>query len=209
MGTTKTLKDVANINEAVSLLSEASPEDLRSLSQEVVLAGGQPLKPGIPLGDSDAVSNTPLRIAQSRVALAALDKADDLVINAREKLRKQITVISRVELFSKLLAVLGSFGVLGTALVGEDRWILVSGAIALMASIANLLVDHGSQLVGGAIGGRREAFDKLVSVPYRISATGQEIRLLSEFSPDSDQFVSKINKANSLLEEIMTILPRI
>jgi hypothetical protein len=129
------------INEAVGFLAKFAPDSLNELRKKLPAEIRPLLSPGGLAGRSDK-----LLLARAEVAKAALAEIASRCQEGIALAERRLKLSRRIRLLGEIAAVLGSASVVTTALATPGSWIILSGTVALVGSLATVIAEYAVKL---------------------------------------------------------------
>lgn len=203
----------APINEAVYLLDKLNPEALktyRTENREIA----EMLEPGIWAGTesemkSDRGSSDDFAYEKAKFVLAAvkvsLDTANRGIITAT----KRISFSRKLKLYSGILVLLGSSGILGALALKQQNIAIISAIITLFSSIGNLISDHLEKIINPKSGNVYDVYQNLVESRNKLNYIKSELTLALKYRLGHNEINVIVANANEKIGNINRWFPQI
>lgn len=187
------------INEAVFLLHELAPESLDEARKEL-----PHLVQELVLGKEGGISesNEQLDMDRAKFMIRALDAAKKKAERELIFIRTRMTTARSRRLWSQIISLICSSGVLASLAVDQDIATIVSAVLALLASIGVMLAEYQERLLRQGDSDIYEAYEKAAQAAYKADLMCEELRLLIRHKVGQSELRSALEVANALCEEL-------
>lgn len=191
------------INEAVFLLSKASPESLEALRKSLPEIEEQ-LKPGIMAGEIAVSPDHARNIlkAKAQVILVVLNKTIELSDRALSQASRKMLSARRTRMGGQIVTVLGSSGVLAAIGVTQSGLAILSAILALFGSLAAILSEYFEQIIDKKQGGLNEVFLQIATARHKANTTARTIEAYIRADIIDSGLEAAVRDGNALSEEI-------